>query len=63
MESCFHDRYRECDEEAHLPGDSVSNQATRKMSMKTILYISKEVWEWVDVFTISNGASPTSTVE
>ena len=21
MESCFHDRYRECDEEAHLPGD------------------------------------------
>ena len=22
MESYFHDRYRECDKEAHLPGDS-----------------------------------------
>ena len=43
--------------------ETLSNQATRKMSMKTILYISKEVWEWVDVFTISNGASPTSTLE
>ena len=32
------------------------------MSLKTILCISKEVWEWVDVFTISNGTSPTSTV-
>ena len=42
---------------------TLSNQATRKMSMKTILYISKKVWEWVDVFTISNGASTTSTLE
>ena len=61
MESCFHDRYRECDEEAHLPGDS-KQSGNKEMSMKTILYISKEVWEWVDVFTISNGASPTSTL-
>ena len=52
----------ECDEEAHLPGDS-KQSGNKEMSMKTILYISKEVWEWVDVFTISNGASPTSTVE